>query len=257
MKLQRQNIEIDYVRSGKGQPTLVFVHGSFTSKDYWKSQLEFFAPTHEVVALDLPGHGSSGKNRDEWTIEDFGKDLASALTVLNLHNVILVGHSMGADVALECAVAQPEVVTGFVAIDYFKTVGQELPQEVQQNVLAGLHKNFADTSEQYARTGLLTKETPASIVIRVLNDFRSANVRMGRSSIASLFGYCERETLLLKQLRVKLHLLNCDYQPTNESALKSVSAGYDLTSIHATSHFPMIEVPDAFNEALAGIVRKI
>ena len=65
------------------------------------------------------------------------------------------------------------------------------------------------------------------------------------------------EAAKLKEVNKKLYLLNSDYDPTNVSGLKENHMPYELTYIHATGHFPMVEKPDEFNELLAGIIKKI
>ena len=80
---------------GSGSPTLLFIHGWNCDRRYWSDQLAYFAEQHQVVAIDLAGHGESGLQRTEWTIGQFGADVASVADQLVLDDVILVGHSMG------------------------------------------------------------------------------------------------------------------------------------------------------------------
>ena len=56
-----------------------------------------------MVALDLAGHGDSGVNREAWSMTNFGADVAAVADTLQLEDIILVGHSMGGQVALEAA----------------------------------------------------------------------------------------------------------------------------------------------------------
>jgi hypothetical protein len=56
-------IPITYEVRGKGSPTLVFVHGWSCDRTYWKGQIEPFSKIYQVVAIDLAGHGESGKGR--------------------------------------------------------------------------------------------------------------------------------------------------------------------------------------------------
>jgi pimeloyl-ACP methyl ester carboxylesterase len=81
---------------GEGALVLVFVHGWSCDRSYWKGQLEPFSQHYKVVAIDLAGHGASGKERKNYTIESFGADVAAVVNKLNLQHIILIGHSMGA-----------------------------------------------------------------------------------------------------------------------------------------------------------------
>ena len=122
-------VNINYQVAGAGPVTLLFVHGAYIDLDYWKNQVQYFSPNYRVLTMDLAGHGQSGHNRTDWTVAQFGQDLVAVLDQLDLHNVILIGHSMGGDVALEAAVARPDRILGLIGIDFFKNAGQPLPPE--------------------------------------------------------------------------------------------------------------------------------
>src|SRR5437660_7618817 len=88
---------------GKAEPALVFLHGWCGDREYWKNQADVFAADYQVVTLDLPGHGESGKARETWTVNALGQDVESVVKALGLKRVILVGHSMGGPIALAAA----------------------------------------------------------------------------------------------------------------------------------------------------------
>src|SRR5688500_13687764 len=83
---------ISYYDNLYGEITLLFIHGSFLNKDYWQKQLYYFHD-HRVIAIDLAGHGKSSANRENFTINQYGKDIADFINELSLQNVILIGHS--------------------------------------------------------------------------------------------------------------------------------------------------------------------
>lgn len=261
MTIQRDGLDLHYIEKGSGDITLLFIHGAFIDHTYWQAQLDLFSEKYHVVALDLAGHGKSGQNRSNWTIEAFGEDVIKVMQDLHLQNVIIIGHSMGADIMLEAAVGNPEPVIGCIAVDYFKMAGTEMPAEFQAQVpgiLQNMRDDFANTSEWYARQALVTPETDPAIVNRVVQDYRQAYPPMGVSSLESVFNYWQRQGDLLQQLPFKLYLIQCDYYPTNEAALQAcVKSGYEITYIHVTSHYPMIENPDDFNRLLQQLLYKI
>ena len=55
---------------GKGDTALVFIHGWCGDREYWKHQVDAFAGDYQVVTLDVAGHGESGKDRKEWTVDE-------------------------------------------------------------------------------------------------------------------------------------------------------------------------------------------
>jgi sigma-B regulation protein RsbQ len=254
MNISRNGISISYSLSGAGEITLLFVHGSFTSKEYWEPQISYFKSQYNVIAIDLPAHGESGNNRTTWSIEEFGKDVSELIYQLDLKNVILIGHSIGADIILEVAIANPQRIIGIVAIEAFRNAGTEMSEEVKKQfdtILDNLQKKFSDTAEAYAQRGLLTNETAPSIKDKITDAYRNAYPPMGVASVDSLFHYALRERNLLQQLKFKLHVINVNYAPTNEALIKQYAAsGCRLTILHGTSHFPMLEIPDELNRAL-------
>src|SRR5919198_331082 len=83
------------------RPTVVFLHGAGMDHSIWALQTRWFAHHgRNVLALDLPGHGRS----EGPSLSDIGAMAASVLAVLDAvgaARAALVGHSMGALVALE------------------------------------------------------------------------------------------------------------------------------------------------------------
>lgn len=261
MVVYRDGLPIDYIDAGVGEVTLFFVHGSCIDKLYWQEQITHFQEHYRVIAIDLPGHGQSGKDRQEWTIEGFAADVDAVIRELNLSKVILIGHSMGSDVILEASSLNSAAIVGLVVIDALKHAGTEMPEEVMQQVSSiaqNLRADFGNTVESYAKQGLLTHDTDIGIVDMVTNDYRTAYPPMVIGSLTSIFDFAVRERELLEQLRWKLYLINVDYIPTDESLLsKHANAGYELLVLHGTCHFPMLEQPRELNQALEKVFHKI
>ncbi|MFR9718520.1 alpha/beta fold hydrolase [Aeromonas diversa] len=106
-----------YQRSAGEGPLLLFLHGLGSSGLDWQSQLEYFSPHYRCVALDLRGHGLS-------TLEgplNLGQLCADVVGWLDEQpgQVVLVGWSLGAMVALEVALARPGRVEGMMLINGF------------------------------------------------------------------------------------------------------------------------------------------
>lgn len=259
--IERDNVQIVYSESGQGDTTLLFVHGAFIDKAYWSAQVSFFKQHYRVIAIDLPGHGQSGKNRPIWSVQELGKDVCSLIDTLHLKNVVLIGHSMGGDIILEVANACPNSVIGFIGVDNFKNAGTAMPKEIQSQIayiLQMLKSDFANTSEAYAKQVLLTSSTDKSIADRVITDYRNMDNNIGVAIISDVFTYFERERELMSRLKLKMHLINVNYIPTNKDLLdKYATSGFDITIIDGTSHYPMIEKPNEFNKALENILIKL
>ncbi len=250
-EISRDGADIHYEMSGKGDTVLLFIHGSYIDQSYWKAQVDHFKKHYRVLTLDLPGHGLSGRQRNNWSLDGFSKDVNHLVKELKLDQVVLVAHSMGADIGLLAVKEMPKPYIGFIVLDYFKNVGASLPPSQVKGILAQLKTDFANTNEQYARTGLLTDKTPPQITARVVQDYRNAYEPMGQQIMPEIFSFYETEKLLLPVLSRKLYIISVDYMPLNEEPLRQfVTHGYKVLHMPGTSHFPMIENPAQLNELL-------
>ncbi len=99
------------------QHTLVFVHGFGGQATQWRYQLNHFARTNRVVALDMRGHGQSDRPAGTYEMAQIQADLLKALDILKIPGpFVLLGHSFGGAVVTEFAAAHPDRVERLVLI---------------------------------------------------------------------------------------------------------------------------------------------
>ena len=120
------------------RPAVIFLHGAGFDRTTWRLQTRFFAHHGKsVLAVDFPGHGwSQGKPLEsvaamaDWT--------AKLIAAAGLKNAALVGHSMGALVALDCAARHPDKVRALALCG----VASEMPvhPEMLESAKAGTLK---------------------------------------------------------------------------------------------------------------------
>jgi pimeloyl-ACP methyl ester carboxylesterase len=114
VKVAMQQLAHDDV--GVGSPPMMLIHGWCCNRSLFAPQVECFSAVRRVVAVDLPGHGSSGAG-GEYTIEALAGEVAALGSALGLEGSIVVGHSLGSMVALALARRAPELVAAIVMID--------------------------------------------------------------------------------------------------------------------------------------------
>jgi len=116
-------VKIHYQEKGTGTP-LVLLHGYTSSTYSWKDVFEPLSKSFHVIAVDLKGFGLSEKPDGDYSRRAQATLVAHLLAQLNIDKAWLCGNSMGGEVALNVAVANPQRVAGLILID---SAGVEVP----------------------------------------------------------------------------------------------------------------------------------
>lgn len=104
---------------GSGGLPVVIIHSAAGSTEQWHEQLDHLRATRRTVAYDVRGHGRSARSADRasFRIPALAGDVEAVVDELALDRFVLVGHSMGASLALEYAARHPDRVAGLVLVD--------------------------------------------------------------------------------------------------------------------------------------------
>jgi pimeloyl-ACP methyl ester carboxylesterase len=97
-------------------PPILLVHGLASNARIWSLLAPLLAREFRVVALDQRGHGLSDKS-DSYDFATVARDLAQAIGALGWARPLVVGHSWGANVALQLAADEPALPAGVVLLD--------------------------------------------------------------------------------------------------------------------------------------------
>lgn len=95
---------------------LLFIHGWQADHRVWDGVIADLSPKFHCVAVDLPGSGASRDAGGPYTLERFAAGLLEVIEEHGLAPVVVVGHSMGAKIALQLAVDAPDAVKSLVLI---------------------------------------------------------------------------------------------------------------------------------------------
>jgi pimeloyl-ACP methyl ester carboxylesterase len=104
------------LRAGRGDTTLVFLHGFGESLLAWRALLDRFARHYRVLAVDLPGFGLSDKPTGPYDYPTYQRWLSQLLREQTTGPVVVIGHSMGGELAAGLALAHPDRVVAAVLI---------------------------------------------------------------------------------------------------------------------------------------------
>ncbi len=101
---------------GKGG-TIVCIHGLTANHTCWASMADALSPEYRLIAYDLRGRGDSDKPEKGYSLEQHGRDLGRLLDHYGLKKAIVMGHSLGAHIALRFAVHDQGRVSKLVLFD--------------------------------------------------------------------------------------------------------------------------------------------
>jgi len=108
-------LEMYYEIHGSGEP-LVLLHGAFGAIDLWGPILTSLAETHQVIAVELQGHGHTADIDRPLSFEQMADDVAALMDHLAIEQADVVGYSMGGNTSLQLAIRHPDLVRKLVAI---------------------------------------------------------------------------------------------------------------------------------------------
>jgi pimeloyl-ACP methyl ester carboxylesterase len=165
-------IEMGEGRS-EGAAAIVLVHGLSGCWGNWLEQIPVLARVHRVIALDLPGFGSSPMPAEKISISGYARTLDALMGELGLGAAAVVGNSMGGFIGAELAIAFPQrverlVLVSAAGISTRAPAGwpNPLPALVRsERILAACAAWVASRSDTVARRPRL-REATLSLVVR-------------------------------------------------------------------------------------------
>jgi pimeloyl-ACP methyl ester carboxylesterase len=235
---------------GQGDLTVVFIHCWTCNHQFWNPQIDYFSRSHRVLWLDLAGHGSSGSNRNHYTMQAFAEDVSAVVNRAGGDNpVVLVGHSMGGPVAIETAKLLGDRVIGIVGVDTFYTPFEWPKTEAKiQEFVKPFEDDFRGTSENMVRS-MFTPHADPQVIDWVLKQLSTAEPEMGISAMYSIFRWsADNNPGTLQQYAGMLR--NINGAPTGEETELDES----VILVPRVGHFPAQVKPEEFNQILETIL---
>lgn len=109
-------LQFYYERTGAGEP-VVLVHGGLLTIDLsWARLIPELSKTHDVIAVELQGHGHTSDSERPFTPANNAADLIALLDELGIDRAAFIGHSTGAATAWEIAVHHPHRISKLVSM---------------------------------------------------------------------------------------------------------------------------------------------
>jgi pimeloyl-ACP methyl ester carboxylesterase len=254
MTRSRDGVELAYAthtaRGAGTGPAVVLVHGWLGNRTYWDAQVDSLTERHDVITLDLGGHGESGAGRTDWNLQAFGDDVVAVVEDVDPEQVVLVGHSMGGDAVLFAARQLGDRVAGLVWVDAFRSLGHEqpAPPEAIEAFVAPFREDFDGAIDQFVGR-LLPAEADPALAERVAADMKAARREVALGSIGYALNREPAVLAALADLKAPVVALNpADFSADEESLRRY---GVEPILLEAVGHFPMLEDAAQLNRVLA------
>jgi pimeloyl-ACP methyl ester carboxylesterase len=231
---------------GLGGIPVVFVHGLGGNLEVWRAQLAHLRPGRRAIALDLHGMGESGPAADNtYTIPSFADDIRSVADSLGLDRFILVGHSLGGLVVADYAGRYPDKVAGVLFDDPAGDLSG-LPQDQAEKWLQGFAPDkYEAFRERWFGEMLSTARTEVREM--VMAQVRKTPQQVMAASARGLFAFDPKPPLLAYK-GPKLTVITA--QNNEPYSLQNVVPGLKSQIVPGTSHWIMMDDPEAFNAVM-------
>jgi len=181
---QLTDIQMYYEVHGEASGTLILIGGLTRDHTIWRHIIEHLAKDFKVLVFDNRGSGRTDKPDVDYSIAMLSNDLAELINVLGIGKPIIIGHSMGAFMAMHYAAKYPDKLAGLVLCSAcVKQVpaGCEYLQKridlVQDNIHKGVCSSTASESDirkampwLYSKSFLSDENSISSVIQHEVNN---------------------------------------------------------------------------------------
>ncbi len=259
------NGRLHYLDEGAGAPAVVLLHAFPLSAAMWEPQIAALSPHHRVVAMDLRGFGGSDvpPDRSAYSVDGWADDVAALVERLGLGPVVLGGLSMGGYVAFAFVRRHRAALAGLVLADTRPAADtpevrakrehqQRLLEEegVSPDVAAGLLEPLVGpTATRRAEAlrrahELLAANRPEGVIggLEAMKKRPDSTADLGAIDVPTLVVVGEQD------------------QPSPPDVAEKMAAAVPnarLVVVPDAGHLSNVENPEAFNQALEGLLRQL
>jgi pimeloyl-ACP methyl ester carboxylesterase len=256
-------VRLPYVETGNpGGSPVILLHGYTDSLRSFDLLLPHLPATYRVLALSQRGHGDASRPPAGYRPRDLAADLAGFMDALGIDSAVIVGHSMGSQVALRFAIEHPGRAAGLVLIGGFASLGRNpVMREFYKASVAPLSDPIDAAFAREFQESTLANPVPPVFLDTVVAESLKAPARVWRGALA---GQMEEDvSAALGAIRVPTLLLWGDRDAivgrADQDALVNAMPNAVLVPYAGIGHAVHWETPArvgadlvAFVEAVAG-----
>lgn len=266
--VNRDGERLWFEEAGEGVP-LVLVHGWCMSSVVWKYQLDSLQSSFRVIASDLRGHGFSREATGQPDFKGFAADLADLLRSLDLSGVVLVGWSMGAQVALQAYREISSRLSGLALVSATPcfTAIPDFPHGLARKETAGMrikvgrnaHRALEGFHARMFAEGEFENRAAADQILSLLDAIEPPDTNASLVALDSLATADMRS--LLPGITTPALILNGDLDriclPQASSYLADNISSAQQIVFQGTGHAPFLSRAAAFNSRIANFAESV
>lgn len=255
---KRHNVTI----KGKGEKTIIFIHGFASSQKAWQWITPAFEKSHTLILLDLVGSGESDlesyNNQHYDSLERHMVDVIELIEGLEFKEVSIIGHSVGAMIGLLVAKERPDLVNQIVLIGASPRYLNDLPdyyggfnQEDVEQILEMMELNYVGWASYLSSVAVSPSEHEKSTKY-VEDAFLSSNHKITYEFLQMTLLGDYRD--VLREIKTDTVILQCSEDSFVPVEVAKYMAGEiknsSLYILSSKGHYPQLSNPEETIEAI-------
>lgn len=247
-------LRFDRARAANPETTLMLIHGWACDRQVWTDQASHLRGRFPLLIPDLPGHGTSSAPTaaDARTVSGLAGSIAALARGQGLHDLVLIGHSMGGAVALETARLLGDEAIGVIIVDTFTIDFGGLDSSTR----ASLYQPFADDfpgAVDWLIETLSTRNTTRDLKTRLKQTMKQADRSVALPLWQSLLAW--QPEAAFRDLRCPIHAINGRLVPG--TARRRCRPYLKEAVMPRAGHFLHMQDPAGFNRLLDEALARI
>lgn len=235
---------------------ILLLHGFSGDRNNWLFNVEALSADHHVIALDLPGHGRSTKNVGDGSIETLAAHVLEYLAFLGISSINIVGHSMGAAVALRMAQVKPAAIKKIVTLGGFGFGSHANADFISGMLEAERRKDMSAVLEMlFAKPDLVTRDlTDSMLAYKRTDGVQESLALLARHALSESSG----QTIAAGINKLVAPLLAIwGSEDRIVPCPQSVPSAVQLIKLPGIGHMPQMEAAADVNRLLKDFLTKI
>jgi pimeloyl-ACP methyl ester carboxylesterase len=249
--------KIHYVTLGRGNRTIVFIHGWACNLDVWREQVSALADKAKLIFIDLPGHGKSDKPQVAYTMDYFAEAVLAVLKDAQVDKAVFIAHSMGAAVLCRVYHRAPEKVAALVSVDGLLRRPHGTPEQAQALVGPFATTQYLNHAKKFIN-GLFPIPGSEPLRDRLMPEMLTTPQHVMLGAMLGMFGPDQADWILQK-VNAPVAVINAPslwWVNGYEKYVRSLSPQCDYVMMDGVGHFLMLENPAEFNATLSSMLHK-